>query len=84
MWNLDKEHWVTANHILRYLRGTIMYGLRYASNNEVKLHGFTDLDWARSVEDRKSTYGLCFSLGFAMISWDSRKQKYVALSTMEA
>jgi hypothetical protein len=44
-----QEHWVAAKHILRYLRGTIMYGLRYASNSEVKLHGFTDSDWAGSA-----------------------------------
>jgi hypothetical protein len=36
-----QEHWVAAKHILRYLHGMIMYGLRYASNSEVKLHGFT-------------------------------------------
>jgi hypothetical protein len=81
---LRQEHWVAAKHILRYLRGTITYGLKYASNSEVKLHGFTDSDWVGSVEDRKSTYGLCFSLGSAMISWASRKQKFVALSTAKA
>jgi hypothetical protein len=79
-----QEHWVAAKHILRYLHGTIMYGLRYASNSEVKLHGFTDSDWAGSAEDRKSTSGLCFSLGSTMISWASRKQKSVALNTAEA
>jgi hypothetical protein len=68
-----QEHWVVAKHILRYLRGTIMYGLRYASNSEVKLHGFTDSDWAGSAEDKKSTSGQCFSLGSTMISWASRK-----------
>jgi hypothetical protein len=79
-----QEHWVAAKHILRYLCGKIMYGLIYASKNEVKFHGFTDSDWAGSAEDRKSTYGLCFSLGFVMISWASRKEKFVALSTAEA
>jgi hypothetical protein len=58
--------------------------LRYASNSDVKLHGFTDSDWAGSVDDRKSTSSICFSLGFAMISWASRKQKFVALNTAEA
>ena len=48
------------------------------------LHGFFDFDWARSVEDRKSTSGFCFSMGFAMVSWSSRKQGSVALSTAEA
>jgi hypothetical protein len=79
-----QENWVAAKHILRYLHGTIMYGLRYASNSEVKLQGFTDSDWAGSAEDRKSTSRLCFSLGSAMISWTSRKQKSVALNTAEA
>jgi hypothetical protein len=62
-----QEHWVVTKHTLIYLHGTIMYGLIYASNSEVKLHGFTNLDWARSMEDRKSTFGLCFTLGYAMI-----------------
>jgi hypothetical protein len=74
------KNWVDAKHILRYLREMLYYGLRYASNNDVQLHGFTDSDWARSVDDRKSTSGLCFSLGSTMISWASRKHKYVALN----
>ena len=48
------------------------------------LHGYTDVDWAGSVVDRKSTSGCCFNLGSASISWMSRKQKSVALSTAEA
>jgi hypothetical protein len=52
--------------------------------SDVQLHGFTDSDWAGSADDRKSTSGMCFSLGSAMISWASRKQKSVALNTAEA
>jgi hypothetical protein len=78
------EHWIAAKHILRYLCGTLNYGLRYASNNDVQMHGFTDLDWARSAKDRKSTSCICFSLGSAMVSWASRKQKFVALSIAKA
>ena len=48
------------------------------------LRGYTDADWAGSVVDRKSTSGCCFNLGSASISWMSRKQKSVALSTAEA
>jgi hypothetical protein len=70
-----QEHWVVAMHILIYLHGTIMYGLRYATNSEVKLHGFTDSYSAGTMEDRKSTSRLSFNLGFAMISWDIRKKK---------
>jgi hypothetical protein len=79
-----QEHWIAAKHVLRYIRGTINYGLRYTASNDIQLHGFTDSDWAGSVEDRKSTSGMSFSLGSAMISWSSRKQKSVALSTAEA
>jgi hypothetical protein len=66
------EHWIVAKHILRYLRETLNYGLRYASNSDVQLHAFTDSDWAGSADDRKSTSDISFSLGSAMISWASR------------
>jgi hypothetical protein len=78
------EHWIATKHILRYLRGMLNFGLRYASNNDVHLHGFTNLDWVWSVDDRNSTFGICFSLGSAMISCDRRKHKSVALNTAEA
>jgi hypothetical protein len=45
-------HWLTTKHMLRYLRGTIGYGLRYALDGDVKLQGYTDSDWAGSVVDR--------------------------------
>ncbi|XP_057830956.1 secreted RxLR effector protein 161-like [Cryptomeria japonica] len=77
-------HLVAAKHILRYLRGTIGYGLKYTYSANMKLQGYNDSDWAESVTDRKSTSGCCFSLGSAMISWCSRKQNFVALSTVEA
>jgi hypothetical protein len=78
------EHWIDAKHILRYLCGMLNYGLRYASNNDVQLHGFTYSYWAGSADERKSTYGICFSLASVIISWASRKQKFVSLSTAEA
>ena len=48
-------HWVAAKHVLRYLHGTIGYGLRYTAGDGVKLEGFTDSDWAGSAVDRKKT-----------------------------
>ena len=77
-------HLVAAKHVLRYLKGTIDYGLRYARDCKFGLVGYTDSDWAGSVPDRKSTSGCCFSLGSAVIAWRSRKQTSVALSTTEA
>jgi hypothetical protein len=76
-------HWIAAKHVLRYICGTLGYGLRYVSDGEMKLQGYTDSDWAGSIVDRKSTLGCCFSLGSSMISWLSRKQMSVALSTIE-
>ena len=77
-------HWIAAKHVLKYLRGTFRYGLRYTFVGGVRLSGYTDSEWVRSVVDRKSTLGYCFSMGSAMISWSSRKQSSVALSTAEA
>eukprot|EP00253_Pinus_taeda_P035772 PITA_35772 len=77
------SHWIGTKNLLRYLRGTITHGLRYIAR-DVRLHGYTDANWAGSVVDRKSTSGCCFSLGSASISWMSRKQKLVALSAAEA
>jgi hypothetical protein len=77
-------HLVAAKHVMRYLKGTIDYGLSYDGDHDFTLSGYTDADWAGSVSDRKSTSGCCFSLGSAMISWQSRKQSSIALSTTEA
>ena len=76
-------HWIGAKNLLRYLWGTINNGLRYTAGS-VTLHGYTDVDWAISVVDRKSTSRCYFTLESALISWMSRKQKSVALSTAEA
>ena len=79
-----KVHWVAAKHILRYLQGTVDYGLDYRQGDGVRLVGYTDSDWAGCASDRKSTSGCCFGLGSAVVSWFSRKQQSVALSSAEA
>jgi hypothetical protein len=76
-------HWITAKHVLRYLRGTGDYGLRYLGEG-VELQGYTYSDWAGSAVDRKSTSRCCFSLGSTMINWFNRKQTSVTLSLAEA
>jgi hypothetical protein len=69
---------------MRYLKGTIDYGLSYDGDHKFTLSGYTDADWVGSIADRKGTFGCCFSLGSAMISWQSRKQSSIALSTTKA
>ena len=66
-------HWVAVKHVLRYLSGTVDFGLDYRRSEGIRLVGYTDSDWAGSVVDWKSTSGCCFSLGSAAVSWFSRK-----------
>jgi hypothetical protein len=68
----------------KHIKGTQDYGLRYTLGGGVLLHGFFDSNWARSVQNRKSTSRFCFSMGSAMVFWLSRKQGLVTLSTTEA
>ena len=84
MTNQRHVHLTTAKHILRYLKGTVDYGLKYDANQKINLEGYVDSDWAGSAIDRKSTSGCCFSMGSGVISWFSKKQYYVSLSTTEA
>lgn len=79
----NQLHLVAAKHILRYLRGTIKYGLVY-KDVDLNLHGYIDSDCAGNIVDKKRTSGCCFSLGSAMISWFYRKQSSVARSCTEA
>ena len=76
-------HLIVAKHILRYLKGTVDYELKYDVNQKINLEGYIDSYWAGSAIDRKSTLECCFSMGSGMISWFSRKQSCVALSTAE-
>ena len=63
-----RMHWMVAKHVLRYLRGTIGYGLRYTSSSDMALVGYSDSNWAGRVEDRKSTSKCCFGLGSTVVS----------------
>lgn len=76
-----RVHWAATRHIVRYVCGTVGYGLKYYRGEDINLNGFTDADWAGNSVERKSTSGYCFSVGSRMISWCSRKQKSVALSS---
>ena len=79
-----RVHWITAKHVLRYIARIVYYGLYYVRGDGVRLVGYSDLDWAGCASDRKSTNGCCFGLGSAVVSWFSKKQKSVALSSAEA
>lgn len=78
------NHWEAAKRILRYVKGTIDYGIFYEAHVPVKLVGYTDSDLGGSIDDSRSTSGYAFNLGSGIISWCSKKQPVVALSTTEA
>ena len=76
-------HLIAENHVLRYLKGTVDYGLKYDVSQNINLHGYVDLDWAGSATDRKSNSSCCFSLGSGMISYFSKNQSVVAMRIVE-
>ena len=77
-------HQKAVKQILRYLKGTIEFGLEYTSGGNGKLAEFSDSSLAGDINDRRSTSGMVFYVNKSMISWGSQKQKSVALSSCEA
>jgi hypothetical protein len=76
--------WKATKHILRYVQGTITFGIHYATESTLDLIGFTDSDWAGDRIDHKSTSGYSLSLGSGPIFWSSKKQSVIDLSSVEA
>jgi hypothetical protein len=77
-------HLRAVKRILRYLVYTPKFGLWYPRGSSFNLIGYSDADWAGCKIDRKSTSGTCQFLGRSLVSWASKKQNFVALSTAEA
>jgi len=82
--NPKESHLKAGKRILKYLRGTVNVGLWYPKGASLSLTGYSDSDFAGCKLDRKSTSGTCHSLGASLISWHSKKQACVALSTANA
>jgi hypothetical protein len=79
-----EDHLRVIKRILRYLVHTPKFGLWYPKGSTFDLIGYSDVDWAVCKIDRKSTSGTCQFLGRSLVSWASKKQNFVALSTAEA
>ena len=81
-------HFQAAKRILKYVKGTIDYGIRFNQVKNFNLHGYSNSDWAGCVDDMRSTSGYYFSFGSeivsGIISWCSKKQEVIAQSTIEA
>ncbi|CAG7823373.1 unnamed protein product [Allacma fusca] len=83
--NYEKKHMDAAKEVLRYLRATKDMGIRYfLSQRENKLVGYCDADYGTDKVERKSTTGVIFTFNGSPLTWLSRKQTIIALSTTEA
>jgi hypothetical protein len=88
--NPSQTHWTAVKHVLRHLKGTSDYKLTYGEattslkNRTLHFHGFCDSDWGADIDDRRSMTGYVFMLGGGAVSWQSKKQPTVALSSVEA
>lgn len=79
------EHWAHLRRVLRYIKGTLEFGLMYHGNDDEPLLAvYTDADWASDIVDRRSVSGAVFKVFGATISWFARKQPTVSLSSTEA
>eukprot|EP00253_Pinus_taeda_P034137 PITA_34137 len=83
MANPGKEQWSAVKWVLRYLRGTCSYCISYNQSSEF-VCGYVDSDFTHDLDKRRSTSGCVFTLAGAAISWMSKLQNIVALSTTEA
>ena len=67
--------------VLKYIKGMLEYGITYTKGNT--LARFCDLDWVGDVDSRRSVSGYCFLLGSGVVSWVSKKQPMIALSSIK-
>ena len=80
-----KESYMTVlKRIIKYVKTTAEFGVWYSKDTNDVLAGYSDTDWTGNVDDIKSTSGGCFYVGSNLVSWMSKKQKSISLSTAEA
>lgn len=84
MENPTELHLQVAKRVLRYLKGTTEFGIFCQKGKDDELIAYTDNDYAGDLEDRKNTSGYVFLLSSGAVSWSSKKQPVVSLSTTEA
>ncbi|KAI5323584.1 hypothetical protein L3X38_032656 [Prunus dulcis] len=83
MHNPHTSHLQVVKRIFRYMKSTLEQALIFKSN-DFTLRGFSDVDWAGSVDDRRSTTGSCMFLGPNLLTWTAKKQSTVSRSSTKA
>lgn len=81
-YNPNSKHIAAVKRVLRYPRWTLDYGIKYETANS--LVGYTDADWASDSENRRSLGAYVFLLYGGAVSWISKRQQSIALSSREA
>ncbi|XP_035838071.1 secreted RxLR effector protein 161-like [Helianthus annuus] len=79
-----ESHLKVLKHILRYVKGTLNFGLKYKRGRISSIVGYSDSSHSTDQSDGKSTTGMVFYLGDSIVSWNSQKQKTVSLSSCES
>ncbi|KAF7126654.1 hypothetical protein RHSIM_Rhsim11G0023400 [Rhododendron simsii] len=79
-----ESHLSAVKRIIKYISGTLGQGIWFTRDTTANLAGYCDADWAGCADDRKSTSGGCFYIGNNLVSWLSKKQNSISLSTAEA
>ena len=80
--NPGLAYWKAVKRILRYLKGTADYILCYQSS-DLRMISYSDANWDSDLDECKSTSGYAFLLNNGFITWSSKKQPYIVLSTMK-
>jgi hypothetical protein len=78
------SHWAAVKRILRYVKGTTRLGLKNIKCQSLLVNGFSNADWAGSLDGRRSTGGYVIFLCTNLVSWSARKQDIVSRSSTEA
>jgi hypothetical protein len=82
--NPGRKHWEALKHTLAYLKGTSDYGITYRHGGDLRPYGYVDADYAGDGDSSRSTEGHVFFVAGGPVSWTSKRQDTVALSTVEA
>jgi hypothetical protein len=83
MSNLGDNHWHALKRVLRYLKGTLSFGIHYSRHPAV-LKGYSDANWISDIDQIYATSGYVFTVGGGVVFWRSSKQTILTKSTMKA